>query len=356
MLFMFMISLGWAGGRADLPEGPPPTVDELRGARGDVPALPPEDTVVTRIAFGSCLGQGEPAPIFETIRAREPRMMVMLGDNVYGDDKTGDPSLPMLRAAYGQLAQNPYFRSFSASVPVVPMWDDHDFGLNDAGGEFPFKKQSERIFEAFWGVGEDDPRASRDGVYTSYTFGPTGQRIQLILVDTRMHRSKLQRMGWGQFWRKGRYKATHDPHQAVLSREQWRWLEAELNEPADLRIVVSSIQILPTRSGWEHWGQFPMERAKMMDLLHRRDNLIVVSGDRHWASMYRDDFGMLEMTTTSLNRPARPTHPERDTLQIRKPITATNFGEIEVDWEQRIAHTRVITADGEIALSEEFVF
>lgn len=356
MLFLFMISLGWAGGRADLPEGPPPTVDELRGARGDVPALPPQDTVVTRIAFGSCLGQGEPAPIFETVRAREPRMMVMLGDNVYGDDETGDPSLPMLRAAYGQLAQNPYFRSFSASVPVVPMWDDHDFGLNDAGGEFPFKKQSERIFEAFWGVGEDDPRASRDGVYTSYTFGPTGQRIQLILVDTRMHRSKLQRMGWGQFWRKGRYKATHDPHQAVLSREQWRWLEAELNEPADLRIVVSSIQILPTRSGWEHWGQFPMERAKMMDLLHRRDNLIVVSGDRHWASMYRDDFGMLEMTTTSLNRPARPTHPERDTLQIRKPITATNFGEIEVDWEQRIAHTRVITADGEIALSEDFVF
>ena len=64
----------------------------------------------------------------------------------------------------------------------------------------------------------------------------------------------------------------------------------------------------------------------------------------------------LEMTTTSLNRPARPTHPERDTLQIRKPITATNFGEIEVDWEQRTAHTRVITADGEIALSEEFVF
>ena len=119
---------------------------------------------------------------------------------------------------------------------------------------------------------------------------------------------------------------------------------------------MSSIQILPTRSGWEHWGQFPMERAKMMDLLHRRDNLIVVSGDRHWASMYRDDFGMLEMTTTSLNRPARPTYPERDTLQIRKPIIATNFGEIEVDWEQRIAHTRVITADGEIALSEDFVF
>ena len=356
MLYFFLMSLGWAGGPVDLPEGPPPTVDELRGARGDVPRLPPADTVVTRIAFGSCLGQGEPAPIFETIRAREPRMMVMLGDNVYGDDKTGDPSLPVLRAAYGQLAQNPHFRSFSASIPVVPMWDDHDFGLNDAGGEFPHKVEAERIFEAFWGVDAADPRASRDGVYTSYMFGPPGQRIQLILVDTRMHRSKLERMGWGQFWRKGRYKPTDDVHQAVLSREQWRWLEAELNQPADLRIVVSSIQILPTRSGWEHWGQFPMERTKMMNLLHRRKNLIVVSGDRHWASMYKDDFGMLEMTTTSLNRPARPSYPERDVLQIRKPIIATNFGEIEVDWEARTAHVRVITVDGDIALKEAFTF
>ena len=94
----------------------------------------------------------------------------------------------------------------------------------------------------------------------------------------------------------------------------------------------------------------------MVDLLHRRDNLIVVSGDRHWAAMYKDDFGMLEMTTTSLNRPARPTYPERDVLQISKPIIAVNFGEIEVDWEQRVAHARVITADGKVALAEEFAF
>ena len=237
MLYLLLTTLVWAGPRAPLPEGPPPTLDELRGALGDVAPLPPGDTVVTRIAFGSCLGQGEPAPIFDTIRAREPRMMVMLGDNVYGDDETGDPSLPNLRAAYGQLAQNADFRRFAASVPIVPVWDDHDFGLNDAGGEFAFKAQSEAIFEAFWGVTSDDPRASREGVHTSYTWGPTGERVQLIVVDTRMHRSKLQRMGWGQFWRKGRYRPTDDVHQAVLSREQWRWLEAELNQPADLRVV-----------------------------------------------------------------------------------------------------------------------
>ena len=68
--------------------------------------------------------------------------------------------------------------------------------------------------------------------------------IQLILVDTRMHSSSS---GWaGVSSGVGEYKATHDPHQAVLSREQWRWLEAELNKPADLRIVVGN-QILPAR-------------------------------------------------------------------------------------------------------------
>jgi len=282
--------------------------------------------------------------------------MVLLGDNVYGDDKTGDPSLPVLRRAYGDLAQNEYFRSFSAAVPVLPIWDDHDYGLNDVGGEFPHKAESERIFEAFWDVAEDDPRTSREGVYRKYSFGETGKVLQIILLDTRTFRSKLKRMGWGQFWRKGRYKASIEYNQSVLGIEQWRWLEAALNEPADLRIVVSSIQILPTRSGWEHWGQFPMERAKVLNFLHRRKNVIVVSGDRHWGTMYQDDFGMIEMTTSSLNKPGKPYYPEKDELQIRKPVIEVNFGEVEVDWEARAATLRIVNGEGSVVRKSEFDF
>jgi alkaline phosphatase D len=356
MLIFMLIGLAGAASKSDVPVVPPPTVEQLRGSRGDVAPLPPADTVIERLAFGSCLSQKKPMPILNKIMEREPRMAVLLGDNVYGDDETGDPSMPTMRAAYGELAQNPHFRRMSASIPVLPTWDDHDFGYNDVGGEFKHKAQAERIFEAFWDVSEDDPRASREGIYTSYTFGEPGKVLQVILLDTRMFRSKLKRMGWGQFWRKGRYVPSSDFQQDVLGRDQWLWLEKALNEPADLRIVVSSFQILPTRSGWEHWGQFPMERAKVLNLLHRRKNVIVVSGDRHWASMYQDDFGLLELTTSSLNRPALPYYPEKDVLQIRKPIIETNFGEVDIDWEERKAAVRVINGEGNVVLKNEFVF
>ena len=69
----------------------------------------------------------------------------------------------MLRAAYGQLAQNP---ASSPSRPRYPSCrcDDHDFGLNDAGGEF--RSSSRAIFEAFWGIGETTLAQIKDGVCT----------------------------------------------------------------------------------------------------------------------------------------------------------------------------------------------
>jgi alkaline phosphatase D len=353
--FIFL-SIGLASASNNELLAPPPTVEALAGARGDAAPLPQKDTLITRVAFGSCIDPEQPIPILEAIQARNPRLMVMLGDNVYGDAVSGDPSLPELRRAYENLANNQFFRSFSASIPVLSVWDDHDYGLNDGGIEFAHKVEAERIFDAFWGVGEGDPRAEHEGVYGSFTFGPVGQQIQIILLDTRTHRSALKRMGRFQFWRKGRFEATSDHRQDMLGRSQWRWLEAALNKPADLRIVVSSVQVLPKRHGWERWGQMPMERAKLIDLLHRRDNVVIVSGDRHWATMYQDDFGLTEMTASSLNRPVGRSAPERDKDRVVKPFVDSNFGEIEVDWEARVATIRILDVLGQPVSKLAFAF
>jgi len=287
---------------------------------------------------------------------RQPRLMVLLGDNVYGDAVSGDPSLPELRQAYENLANNGHFRALSSRIPVLPVWDDHDFGINDGGADFRFKAEAERIFEAFWDVSPDDVRAQREGVYRAYRFGPPGKRVQIILLDTRTHRSPLKSFGRAQFWRKGRYTPSSNHKQDMLGRAQWRWLEGVLNEAADLRIVVSSIQVLPERHGWERWGQLPMERAKLIDMLHRRDNVIVVSGDRHWATMYQDGFGLKEVTASSLNRPGKWNYPERDVNRVRKPFIEANFGEVDVDWTARVATIRIINAAGEPVSKLPFQF
>ena len=48
-------------------------------------------------------------------------------------------------------------------------WDDHDFGFNDGGAEFPGKVQSQKDFVDFWDPA-DSVRRDREGVYDSRIF------------------------------------------------------------------------------------------------------------------------------------------------------------------------------------------
>src|ERR1700754_3659142 len=96
---------------------------------------PRSDRALTRIAFGSCADAAKPQPIWDADLAAEPDLFVFLGDNVYLD--TRDPEV--MRRKYAQLAAQPGFQRLKATTPILAIWDDHDFGENDAGVEYPMK-------------------------------------------------------------------------------------------------------------------------------------------------------------------------------------------------------------------------
>ena len=75
------------------------------------------------------------------------------------------------------------------TCPILATWDDHDLGANDAGGDYPKKDESQKIFLDFFGDPADSPRRHRPGVYDAKVFGPEGKRVQVILLDTRYFRS-----------------------------------------------------------------------------------------------------------------------------------------------------------------------
>ena len=60
-------------------------------------------------------------------------------------------------------------------------------------------------------------------------------------------------------------------------------LEKQLNISADIRIIMSSIQVIAEGHGWERWGNQPHERDRLVDLLKQRESsdLLLISGDRH---------------------------------------------------------------------------
>ena len=57
-----------------------------------------------KIAFGSCLDQEDPQPIWNSIKKENINSFVFLGDNVYGDVPSGD--LDFMKTAYAEQKKN----------------------------------------------------------------------------------------------------------------------------------------------------------------------------------------------------------------------------------------------------------
>ena len=87
--------------------------------------------------------------------------------------------------------------SFGQSTPIMAVWDDHDYGVNDGGGDFPAKEISRKPFLDFF----NEPMASdqwiqESGIHTAKTFGDDQERVQIIVLDTRWNRSSIMRVTW----------------------------------------------------------------------------------------------------------------------------------------------------------------
>ncbi|CAN0503829.1 unnamed protein product, partial [Discosporangium mesarthrocarpum] len=148
----------------------------------------PDDLLITRIAFGSCAKTDKPQAVFDEILRQDPNVFLMIGDNVYAEDESADPALQSLSQAYRRLADSAPFQRLREAVPLMVTWDDHDYGLNDAGGDWPGRFASERLFLDAWAVAPGDVRRKRDGVYFSKTVGVPGRQVQFIVLDTRFFR------------------------------------------------------------------------------------------------------------------------------------------------------------------------
>ncbi|HEY2910601.1 MAG TPA: alkaline phosphatase D family protein, partial [Gemmataceae bacterium] len=224
--------------------------------------------VLTRIAFGSCADQDKPVPIFDTIAAAKPELLLLMGDNIYADlDRSRKVTPAVIREKYDTLGKLPGFQKLRAACPILATWDDHDLGKNDAGGDFPLKDESQKLFLDFFGARPNDPRRTQKGVYSAAIFGPPGRRVQVIMLDTRYHRSPLKKAPYDTVKRVAGYVPNSDPAATVLGAEQWAWLAGELKKPAEVRLLVSSIQVVADEHAFEKWGNFPKERDRLYQLL-----------------------------------------------------------------------------------------
>ncbi|XP_007018621.2 PREDICTED: uncharacterized protein LOC18592061 isoform X2 [Theobroma cacao] len=329
-----------------------------------------DNHLLSRIAFGSCANQSAPQPIWDAINKFDPQVFIWLGDNIYGDirqpfkilgkERTIGPwknvrrfvpsSHSQMLSRYNMAKNIPGYSRLRANAKVIGTWDDHDYGLNDAGKEFSEKITNQRLLLDFLDEPQDSPRRKQAGVYTSYTLGPPGKQVKIILLDTRYHRDPISSDG------------------SVLGESQWSWLGKELRgPPSTITIIGSSIQVISNLSAttgplfyMESWGRFPKERNRLFKLIadSKRDGVFFISGDVHFGEITRYDCGagypLYDITSSGLTQAIEKVLPSPLHFIVRflawftpstmRAMSQTcryrsctygepNFGAIEIDWD-----------------------
>ena len=325
---------------------------------------------VTRIGFGSCSHQDKPQPIWTSVLEDKPDAFIFLGDNIYGDSDDID----VLKEKYARLAAIPGFAALRKQAATFAIWDDHDYGRNDAGKDYPSKEASRQLLLDFWEEPESSPRRTQDGgIYTSILFtepaasahlrGKEPRVIQLLLLDLRWNRTALNEVTNKNLRaqrldsKRGPYEVILDPGAELLGASQWTWLENEFAKDVDLRLVGSSIQVLAEFTGWESWANFPRERLALLDLVNRYSQVptVFMSGDTHWSELSRipqlEKPTLIELTSSGLTEEWKAISPNRH--RVGPAFAEANYGLISVEWNEVLDITLEIkNVNGEVLIRD----
>jgi alkaline phosphatase D len=269
--------------------------------------------------------------MWDPILQNKPQLWIWLGDNIYGDTQ----DMTVLKQKYELQKSNPGYQKLTASTPLIGIWDDHDYGINDGGKAYAKKQESQQLMLDFLDVPASSERRQREGAYGSYTYGPQGKQIKIILLDARYFRDTLTKTN-------NMYVKNQEGE--ILGEAQWQWLKEELtNSKADLHLIASGIQMIPEEHIYEKWANFPNERKRLFDLIAgtQAKGVILLSGDRHIAEISRYAhqgvaYPLYEITASGLTHSATQNLGEPNQYRLGKLVNVLNFGFMTIDWKQPI--------------------
>ncbi len=319
---------------------------------------PRSSQILKKITFGSCASQDKPQPIWETLIKQNPDLFLFIGDNIYADTE----DMAVMQEKYKKLLAKPGYQRLLRTTPVLSIWDDHDYGSDDAGAEYPKKKEAEKIFLDFFQVDKHSPRRKRPGIYGAKIFGKSGKQVQIILLDTRYFRDPQVRNRESSADKKkknivGKYLPTQDTSTTILGKAQWEWLEVQLKKDADVRIIASSIQVVSYEKGLESWGNFPHERRRLFDLIAKTgaSGAIFISGDVHFSEISKTDEGpypLIDFTSSGITNSYKRASRAVNSYRVGKAYAKPNFGLTQIDWNggETAITLQTISVEGQVVI------
>ena len=224
-----------------------------------------------RFAFGSCAKTGSEHPVFLAIRDEKPLFFASLGDLHYENIDDDDPA--EFEDAYDAVLTSRTQSALYREVPVVYMWDDHDYGANNSDGTSPARRAARSTYRRYV-PHYPLPAGTGDApIYQSFRVG----RVYFIVTDGRSERSPREN--------------PDDAAKTMLGAEQKRWLERELLHAAETAPLVVWLQGVPwigsPDAGADAWWGYSTERRELANFIadHRIRNLLMLSGDVHMVAI-----------------------------------------------------------------------
>ena len=309
-----------------------------------------------RLLAGSCVFINEAAydrpgrpygdryDIFRQMAAQSPDMMLWLGDNVYFREADYDSPWGMAER-YRYSRALPELQPLLRSAQHYAIWDDHDYGHDNANSDFVFSDTSRDLFRRYWANPSYGVSGS-GGIYTRASF----HDVDFFLLDTRT-------------WRDND-RAPATPDKTLLGEQQLAWLKnALLGSKAPFKVIASSSQVLNELTGKEAWKHFPHERAELLDWLEEAgiNGVLMLSGDTHYSALFtlpRDgSYPLHELTCSPLTSgPHRRGFGQENPLLVEGTyVDERNFCQLDVSGpkDDRTLHISVINADGETRWTRE---
>jgi len=275
--------------------------------------------------------------IFKKIYEQKPDFMLWLGDNTYMREadwttKTG------IHYRYTHTRSLAEIQPLLGSCHHYAIWDDHDYGSNDADKTFPNKNITLETFKLFWtnpnyGLGNKE----QEGISGTFTWGD----VQFFLLDDRFFRTANK---------------NYASNRAILGEEQVEWLiNALASSSASFKIIAVGSQFISTAKEKENFANFPEEKQKIIDAIQKNkvSGVLFMTGDRHFSELSKLETPkappIYDLTVSPLTSGIH--NPEKEGNSLRVPNTLVvehNFAIIEVTGKrkERVMSIKIINKDG----------
>jgi alkaline phosphatase D len=218
---------------------------------------------------------GGDSSIFETMAKEKTAFMLWMGDNWYTRDVDYYDAWGLWnRASHDRAA--PVLQPFLKSTSHYAMWDDHDYGPNDMGKNYIFKKTSRNVFTNYWlnpsyGMNEQ-------GIYSMISYAD----VDIFMMDDRWWRSADNM--------KDSIDGKPNPDKLMWGKEQMDWLKNSLlYSRAPFKIIANGSQVLNPVSPFDKLASCPAEYNDLIAFLqeYKITGVLFMSGDRHHSEVIK---------------------------------------------------------------------